>query len=344
MSWEIISPDLTRNQKDKQEASGGPITKDNTGVEVYNTIFTFAESSVEQGVLWTGSDCGLIHVSRDNGKTWLNVTPKELNDLGYGLVSMIEASPFDKGTCYAAVNRYKVDDDNVYIYKTTDYGKTWTKIGNGIPDGNYVRVVREDPNKRGLLYAGTEHGVYVSFNGGERWQSLQLNLPITPIHDLVIQKREKDIVVATHGRAFWVLDDVTPLHHIADDVAKPDVDILTDNLYLYAPRHTYRMEGGTFFSLRGGKIGQNAPNGVVVHYYLKDKPKGEVKIDFLDANNKVINSFSSTKDRRGKPLQEQKEFIANPDARRNGTPTAEPGMNRFIWNTRYADVTEVPGA
>ncbi len=345
MSWEIISPDLTRNQKDKQEASGGPITKDNTGVEVYNTIFTFAESSVEQGVLWTGSDCGLIHVSRDNGKSWANVTPKELNDLGYGLVSMIDASPFDKGTCYAAVNRYKVDDHAVYIFRTTDYGKTWTKIGNGIPQGHYVRVVREDPNKRGLLYAGTEHGVYVSFNGGEQWQSLQLNLPITPIHDLVIQKREKDIVVATHGRAFWILDDVTPLHHIADDIAKTDIDIFSDNVYLYAPRQTYRMEGGTSFSMRGGKVGQNAPNGVVVQYYLKNKPQGEVKVEFLTADNKVINSFSSMKDRRGKPLVEQKDFYANTDApRRNVSPTTDSGMNRFVWNMRYSDVTEVPGA
>ncbi len=345
MSWEIISPDLTRNDASKQAASGGPITKDNTGVETYNTIFTFAESPVEQGVLWTGSDCGLVHVSRDAGKTWQNVTPsaKDLPELA--LCSMMDASPFDKGTAYLAANRYKLDDHKPYIFKTTDYGKTWVKITTGIPEGAFVRVVREDPNKRGLLYAGTETGVYVSFNAGTSWQPLQNNLPVTPIHDLVIQKREKDIVVATHGRSFWVLDDVSPLHQIADGSVKASENAL------FKPRQTTRWGDPDFDITLGLATGESAPNGVVVYYSLKEKISGSssadsLALDFLDAEGKLIVSYSNKRDKKGKQIKESSEFYANAEAnaKRSDIVTTNEGMNRFVWDMRTADAVEVPGA
>ena len=206
-SWTAISPDLTRNDKSKQVSSGGPLTKDNTSVEYYDTVFTIAESPVQKDLLWAGTDDGLIHVSRDGGKNWTNVTPKGIPE--WSLVSLIEASPYDAGTAYAAVDTHKLDDLKPYIFKTTDFGKTWAKITNGIPDGAYTHAVREDPVRKNLLYAGTETGIYVSFDGGANWQSLQLNLPNTPIHDLIV--KNDDLVVATHGRAFWILDDITPL-------------------------------------------------------------------------------------------------------------------------------------
>lgn len=343
MTWERISPDLTRNDKTKQQPSGGPITKDNTGVEVYNTIFTLAESPLEQGVLWAGSDCGLIHISRDNGATWQNVTPKDLPE---GMASMLEASSFVKGTAYLAFTRYKFSDQKPYIYRTTDYGKTWTKLTNGIPDGAFVRVVREDPNRAGLLYAGTELGVYVSFNDGALWQPLQLNLPITPIHDLAVHKREKDIVVATHGRSFWILDDLTPLHQLAAQVAAGAVREKQD--MLFAPRHSYRVGGSSFGGRSAAAVGENAPNGVLVYYTLgnalsKDT-KDTVTVEFLDERGTTIIAYSNKQDKKGKAVKESAEFYENPEARRSDVVTTNEGMNRFVWDMRYPDATEVPGA
>ncbi len=193
-SWEIISPDLTRNDKSKQISSGGPITKDNTSVEYYDTIFTVMESPAQAGVIWAGSDDGLVHVTRDGGKNWANVTPPKAMMPEWIQINSIDASAHDAGTAYVAATMYKWDDYQPYLYKTSDYGKTWRKITDGIPDNAFTRVIREDPNKRGLLYAGTETGLYVSFDDGERWQSLQLNLPVVPITDLVVHKREKDLV------------------------------------------------------------------------------------------------------------------------------------------------------
>ncbi|MBV8052260.1 MAG: hypothetical protein JOZ80_13790, partial [Acidobacteriaceae bacterium] len=202
-SWTAISPDLTRNDTSKQESSGGPITKDNTSVEFYDTVFTIAESPVQKDLLWAGTDDGLVQVTRDGGKNWSNVTPKGMPE--WSLVSMIEASPQDAGTAYIALDCHKLDDVKPYVYKTTDYGKSWTKLVSGLPDGAYVHAVREDPQDKELLYAGTETGIFVSFDGGANWQPLQLNLPQTPIHDLVV--KNNDLVVATHGRSFWILDD-----------------------------------------------------------------------------------------------------------------------------------------
>ncbi|HEX7289107.1 MAG TPA: glycosyl hydrolase, partial [Candidatus Angelobacter sp.] len=207
MTWQIISPDLTRNEKGKQVASGGPITKDNTGVEVYDTIFAVVESPVQKDLIWAGSDDGLIHLTTDGGKNWSNVTPKAMPE--WGTVSMIEASPFDAGTAYVAVQRHKLDDFTPYIFKTADFGKTWSSISHGIPADVYVHAVRQDHKRKDLLYAATEKGVYVSFDDGANWQPMQTNLPPAPVWDLVVH--DNDIAVATHGRAFWILDNISPL-------------------------------------------------------------------------------------------------------------------------------------
>ncbi|MCX7762384.1 MAG: glycosyl hydrolase [Candidatus Kryptonium sp.] len=325
MSWEVISPDLTRNDTSKTAPSGGPITKDNTSAEYYCTIYAFAESPIKKGVLWAGSDDGLVHVSTDNGKTWINVTPKDLPE--WSLISIIEPSPFDAGTAYIAVTRYKLGDFKPYIFKTTDYGKTWKKIVNGIPDTHFTRVVRADPNRKGLLYAGTEYGIYVSFDDGENWQTLQLNLPVTPIYDIAVHSREKDLVVATHGRSFWVLDDLTPLYQLSDEVAKSDV-------YLFKPRDAYRMRGGGGFRAPGSTIGQNPPNGVIVYYYFKEKPKDEVKIEFYDEKGALIKSFSSKVERPEDGRQPDEFEFVGPRTER---VSAEAGMNRFVWDMRYPD-------
>lgn len=335
MSWEMISPDLTRNDRSKMGPSGGPITKDNTSVEYYCTIFAFAESPVQPGLLWAGSDDGLIHVSRDGGKSWQNVSIPTKDLPEWALISIIDASPHDAGTAYVAATRYKHDDFRPFIFKTSDYGKSWKKIVNGIPAGEYTRVVREDPNKKGLLYCGTERGVYVSFDDGTNWQSLQMNLPVVPIHDLMVHKREKDLVVATHGRSFWILDDLTPLYQITDEVAKADA-------HLFQPRHAYRMRGGSI-NIPGLPIGKNPPNGALIYYYLKSKPEGEVKLDILDASGALVKSFSSKVERQDEREQDAfAQFFGGGPAEQR--VSAEAGMNRFVWDLRYPDAAPLPGA
>lgn len=332
MSWQIISPDLTRNDKSKQGPSGGPITKDNTSVEYYNTIFALAESPRQAGLLWAGTDDGRIHISKNGGRSWEEVTPKDLPE--WTLISIIEPSPHDPATAYVAATRYKLDDFKPYIYKTNDYGKSWKKITAGIPDNEYTRVVREDPHRRGLLYAGTERGVHVSFDDGERWQSLQLNLPATPIHDLVIQPREKDLVVATHGRSFWILDDLAVLHQLSPQTANADA-------YLFAPETTYRMSGASF-SRPGLSLGTNPPNGAVLYYYLKEKPKTDIKLEIMDEAGAVIRTFTSAAGADAPASDQQEEPFGG---RRGPTKLpAEAGLNRFIWDLRYPDATALPGA
>src|ERR1700734_3219237 len=245
--WQAISPDLTRNDKSKQHVSGGEITLDDSGTEYYDTIFAVAESPITKGLLWVGTDDGLIQLTRDEGKSWSNVTPKDLPE--WGRVSLIEASPRDPGTAYVAVDRHQSDDLKPYIYKTSDYGKSWTKLGQGIPDSTFVRVVREDPKKKGLLYAGTEQGIYVSFNDGANWRPLKLNLPTTPVHDLII--KDNDLVVATHGGAFWVLDDLSPLRQYSDDIVQKEE-------FLYTPATAYRIQAGAGGERHSSKLtGQN---------------------------------------------------------------------------------------
>jgi hypothetical protein len=263
-------------------------------------------------------------MTRDGGKNWKNVTPKGLPE--WSLVSLIEASPHDAGTAYAAVDTHKLDDLRPYIYKTTDFGKTWSKIVNGIPDGAYTHAVREDPVRKNLLYAGTETGIYVSFDGGANWQSLQLNLPNAPIHDLIV--KNDDLVVATHGRSFWILDDLTPLRASGEAAAQP---------VLYKPRPTYRMHWPEFFEKRQ-PVGDNPPNGAIVYYYLPSAPKGVVSLEFLDASGKVVRRYSN----------EEKKEAETPPEWPDLTPPeeklpAETGLNRFAWDLRAQGPTPLAG-
>jgi photosystem II stability/assembly factor-like uncharacterized protein len=331
--WQAISPDLTRNDKSKQHVSGGEITLDDSGTEYYDTIFAVTESPLAKGLIWVGTDDGLIQLTRDDGKNWNNVTPKDLPE--WSRISQIEASPFEAGTAYVAVDRHQNDDLHPYIYKTSDYGQTWTKLGNGIPDGSFVRAVREDPRKRGLLYAGTENGVYISFNDGADWRSLKLNLPTTPVHDLVI--KDNDLVVATHGRAFWILDDVSPLRQFSDDLAKK-------NVYLYTPGPAYRIQAGAAGERHPSKLtGQNPPAGAVIYYFLKDAPKTgttpgtETKLEILNASGKVIRKYSSAEI---EPLEEP----LDPDEKKPEKEIKpDAGLNRFVWDLRYEEAHRVPG-
>ncbi|HEV2915597.1 MAG TPA: hypothetical protein VGX92_20120 [Pyrinomonadaceae bacterium] len=361
--WEVISPDLTRNDRSKQGSSGGPITKDNTSVEYYCTIFTVMESPVKAGVIWTGSDDGLVHVTRDSGRNWENVTPPGMPE--WIQINSIEASPNDAATAYVAATMYKSDDFRPYLYKTNDYGKTWQKITNGIPDAAFTRVIREDPNRRGLLYAGTETGIYVSFNDGEAWQSLQLNLPVVPITDLAIHKREKDLVAATQGRSFWILDDLTVLHQMGTAAATSASDA-----YLFKPEETYRLQATDVSDLPPtATLGRNPPGGAVIYYYLKNKPAGQLTIEFLDSSGKSIKKFTSkapeaqpqpspgagaqasTTPGTGAPPQvppEQPqapsgEEVVATDTEEQKRPPAEAGLNSFVWDLRYADAAKFPG-
>ncbi len=328
--WQAISPDLTRNDKTKQKVSGGDITLDDSGTEYYDTIFALAESPITKGLLWVGTDDGLIQLTKDEGKNWTNVTPKDMPE--WSRISQIDPSPFDPAAAYVAVDRHQFDDLRPYIYKTSDYGKTWTKLGKGLPDNTFVRVVREDPKRKGLLYAGTETGVYVSFDDGSNWRSLKLNLPTTPVHDLEI--KNDDLVVATHGRAFWILDDLSPMRQYNDEVATKDT-------FLYTPATAYRIQAGA-----GGehqhpskRVAQNPPAGAVIYYYLKDAPKHEVetKIEILDASGKVIRKYSSaeydTLEEPPGPDDKKPEKQLKPEA----------GLNRFVWNLRYEEARHVPG-
>jgi photosystem II stability/assembly factor-like uncharacterized protein len=374
-SWTIISPDLTRNDKSKQQPSGGPITKDNTGVEVYDTIFSVVESSVQKDLIWAGTDDGLVHITRDAGQHWDKITPSGMPE--WGTVSMIEASPKDAGTAYIAVERHKMDDFAPYIFKTTDFGKTWTKLTNGIPANVYVHAVRVDPNHLSLLFAGTEAGVYISYDDGQHWQSLQLNLPVSPVNDLVVKNR--DLVVATHGRSFWVLDDIAALEQYSDSVAQE-----TAHLFTPAPTNHTVFRGGFFGG--GGNTGKNPPAGAVIDYWLKtslkkpearkneaekketekkesaasatpDKPATEAKaesapkteskedaeapkitLDILNSSGKVIRHFPK------KEEEGDSDEAFGPRERTASALPAEAGFNRFVWDLRYEGSSKVPHA
>ena len=332
MSWETISDDLTRNDKSKQGESGGPITKDDTSVEYYNTIFTFAESKVQPGVLWSGADDGLIHVSRDNGESWTEVTPDGMPE---AMASIIDPSPHDAGTAYLAATRYKFDDFSPMLYKTTNYGRSWTKITNGIPEGDFTRVIREDPNKKGLLYAGTETGVYVSFNDGAKWQPLQLNLPAVPITDLTVHERDKDLVIATQGRSFWILDDLTVLHQLSDEVKNSDY-------YLYKPETTY-LFGRHTEPDPGETLGENPKTGVVVYYNLNSTPESEVQLQFLEDNGTVIRTFSNKERLNGTPVKKSENFYEEEHNVPGDVLTTKMGNNSFEWDLRYPGATNLNG-
>ena len=324
-SWQTISPDLTRNDKSKQLPSGGPLTKDITSVEYYDTVFSLAESPLKRGLLWAGTDDGLVQLTQNDGQSWTNVTPSQLPE--NSMISIIEASPFDASTAYLAVDRHKLDDFKPYIYKSSDLGKTWTQIMNGIPEGAYVHSVREDPKRKGLLFAGTETGVYVSFDDGGQWQPLQLNLPNSPVHDLVI--KNNDLVVATHGRAFWVLDDITPLRQLTPELASSDT-------VLYKPQSAYRLHYPEQVDTRR-PVGQNPPQGAILNYYFATKPTDEVRIEISDSTGKLVRTLSS---REKKEYEQPAEW---PDqVKEIVTLPAAAGMNRYAWNLRYDSPTKIP--
>jgi photosystem II stability/assembly factor-like uncharacterized protein len=356
-----ISPDLTRHEPRTLGASGGPITKDQTSVEYYATVFTIAESPRTAGVIWAGSDDGLVNVTRDGGKTWKNVTPPGLPE--WARISMIDASNFGAGTAYVAANRYQLDDMKPYLYKTNDYGATWTLITNGIPATEFTRVLREDPERAGLLYAGTERGVWVSFDDGANWQSLRRNLPIVPIHDLAI--KEGDLIAATHGRSFWILDDLSALRQLSPEIPRLPA-------HLFKPRKVYRAGfggGGGNGAAGGHPTGANPAAGGVIYYSLA-QPRQLVTIDFLDPKGAVIRSFTSQQDPTVAADSIRADSIRtarNDSLRRAGVapdttlraeaggeeappgeegPVRRPppprvankaGLNMFAWNLRYPD-------
>ena len=313
-SWELLSPDLTRNDPEKLVSSGGPITQDNTGVEYYCTIFAANESPLKEGVLWVGSDDGLIHVSQDGGKNWENVTPPSMPE--WNMINSIEPSNFDEGTCYVAATRYKLGDFEPYLYKTTDFGKTWTRITNGINPEHFTRVVREDPKRKGLLYAGTETGMYISFDDGASWKPFQLNLPIVPVTDLVV--RDNNLIVATQGRSIYIIDDLTVLHQL-------DANPGNTSAILYQPKDAYRTKGGT--SRRASLTdGQNHPNGVVTHFYLKDfADKDSVALTYTNTAGDTLASFSTFAKERDKKL------------------TVKKGGNTHVWDTEGKGAERLPG-
>ena len=325
-SWQTISPDLTRNDKSKQQDSGGPITKDQASIEFYDLIFTVAESPKQKGVIWVGTDDGLIQLTTDDGKSWSNVTPKGLPE--WAMVSLIEPSPFDAGTAYAAVDAHKLDNYKPYIFKTTDSGKTWTSITTGLPGNSYVHAVREDPKRKGLLYAGTETGIWVSFDDGARWQSLQLDLPTTPIHDLIIH--DNDLVVATHGRAFWSLENIDPLRQM-----KPG--IMNDDARLFAPSTVLRSRVG-HSKRRREPSGENPAVGAPLYYYLKEEAKETAKLEILDAQGKIIRTYTSDE----KATEEVPEEGDKEDEAEHIPVKAGP--NVFAWDLRYEPPTKIPAA
>ncbi|HEY6242601.1 MAG TPA: hypothetical protein VIX17_01565 [Pyrinomonadaceae bacterium] len=344
-SWEIVSPDLTRNDKSKQGSSGGPITKDNTSIEYYDTIFTVMESPVQAGTIWVGTDDGLVQLSRDGGKNWSNVTPPTSMMPEWIQINSIEASPNDPATAYVAATMYKFDDNRPYLYRTNDYGKTWKKIVNGIPETTFTRVIREDPNKRGLLYAGTETGIYLSFDNGERWQPMQFNLPVVPITDLAIHKRENELVAATQGRSFWIFDDLPLIHQMMDAGGFG----AASETQLFKPKDSYRMPGGGGFPLGPtATVGKNPASGVTVYYSLKTKPTSDVQLEFFDSTGKSIRKFTGKIQRTGTTNQPN-QAAPPPDEGGFGGGGAAPtvsmdvGLNRFIWDTRYSDAVRFPG-
>jgi hypothetical protein len=376
-SWETISPDLTRNDPTKIGPSGGPITADNSGAEIYCTIFAFRESPHERGVFWAGSDDGLLHISRDSGSTWQNVTPPDLPE--WAMINMIEPSPYDAASAYLAATCYKLDDLRPYLYRTNDYGATWTRITGGIADDEFTRVIRVDPQRRGLLYCGTERGILISFDDGVAWQRLETNLPITPIWDLVV--KGTDLVVGTHGRAFWILDDITPLRQLQPDV-------IVEPAHLFTPRDTvryrvygrpqgkstvhtnYKMTGPVTVAFRRVETpsgtfqekfldaGQNPPDGVVLHYWLRDKPDS-VRVAILDAQGNEVRAYTNKREKtkaegeaaeaetptEGEVQQVTGEEEVSEEEAEEAAPfaPAEAGMNRLVWDYRYEKPTRIEG-
>lgn len=328
-TWTEVSPDLTRNDKSKQGKMGVPYTNEAVGAENYGTLAYVAESSLEPGVIWTGSDDGLVHITRDNCRTWTNVTPAGLAEC---LVNAIELSPFDKATAYIATTRYKFNDKTPGLYKTSDYGKTWTRIDRGIPAGAFTRVLREDPVRRDLLYAGTETGLYISWNGGKDWSPFQLNLPVTPVQDLLV--KGDNLVAATSGRAIWILDDLAVIRQYK----KGDTAFR-----FYQPADAMLFSGSSemdqadenFTGMHGSR-GINPANGITLYYQLPELKAGEtLRLEILDEQERVVRVFSSVKD----SLYQKYDGGPGPEP----VLSTKKGLNRFVWNQRHRSLPGVPG-
>lgn len=353
-SWEVLSPDLTRNDESKLEASGGPLTLDTSGAEHYCTISVFIESAHQKGLFWAGSDDGLVHISEDGGDNWRDVTPPDLPE--WSFVTVIEPSAHDPATVYVAATRYKLDDYSPYLFKTTDLGQSWQRLDAAFPQGEITRMLRADPAREGLLYVGTESGVFVSFDDGSSWQRMPGNLPVAPVYDMAV--KDDDLVVATHGRAFWVLDDLTPLREVSSLDESEE-----EGARLFPPRRTLRRwlpwsvgparGEGRSYGLAFGQLityrdekdvngdyvrriidgGENPPQGVLVHYTLPEGAK-EVCLTFLDADGNEIRSYGP------RPAESDSEEEEAPSAQ---YVTTNAGLNRFVWSMRYADAEELPG-
>ena len=340
-SFEVLSPDLTRNDPERLKASGGPITRDNTGAEVYCNIFALAECPEAPGTLWAGTDDGLVHISRDGGRNWRDITPPDLPE--WALISIIDPSEHQPGAAYLAATRYKLDDTRPYLYKTDDYGASWTAITTGIPEHEFTRVIREDPNRRGLLYAGTETGIYISFDDGANWQPMGGDLPVCPIHDLVI--KERDLVVATHGRSFWILDDLSALHQLADDAGESDVQLFAPGakvrLRTYAgfggweadygaDLVNYGQAGTSVAAFVKGADGQprflnsgsNPREGIVFWYHLAQDADEPLELRIRSLEGALIRQYSSDEE---------------------AGLSAAAGINRFHWNLRHGGAAAVEG-
>ncbi len=322
-SWKVISPDLTRGLPETIKSSGGPITQDNTGAEFYSNLFAIAESPLEPGVIWVGSDDGLIHVTRDDGANWEDVTPPAGMSPRLNMINCIDPSPFRKGTVYAAATSYKFGDYTPYLYKTTDYGKTWKLITRGIPPAHYTRAIRSDKVREGLLYAGTEWGMYLSFDDGESWAPFQLNLPVTSIRDLHV--RDNDLIAATHGRSFWMIDDLTPLQQLSPGLRDAD-------FHLFAPDDAYRLPQSGWGNPDLKREGENHPNGALIHFYIRELKEGDsVALEVLDADGKAIRRYSNK--------AEEDKF--NPAATK--PLQVKSGGNRFVWDLRHPGFTAFEG-
>ena len=339
-SWEVISPDLTRADPNTLEttpgidddpdtgAYWGPIKRDNTGIEWYATIFAFAESPIEEGLLWAGSDDGMVHLSRDGGESWTDVTPAGFPE--FTLVSIIEPSTFDPGTAYIAANRYKLDDLTPYLFKTTDFGESWTLITDGIGGNDFTRVIRHDPTRKGLLYAGTETGLYLSFDDGGSWRRWESNFPVVPVRDMVV--KNDDLVIGTHGRSFWIFDDLAVIRQAEEGA-------FTADAHLFEPEDPYRFRERVVGSVLrnqspAGAQGANPPAGAVIWYHLRE-PGQTVTLTFRDESGTEVASFSSEPDPDaiGTPRNPPPDPIAN-----------KAGLNQFVWDLRYPGPLQIPGA
>ncbi len=327
-NWKPISTDLTRNDKGKQKWAGGPITGDNTGAEVFCTIFAVAESPRQKDLIWVGTDDGLVQVSQNGGRTWTNVAASIPGLPEWGTVKCVEPSPFDAGTAYVVVDNRRLDDPKPYLFKTSDLGKTWKNLAGPLPQDACLHVVREDPKRKGLLYAGSDEGVLYSPDDGTTWHALKLNLPTVPVHDLVV--KNGDLVVGTHGRSIWILDDLSPIRELTSEVTAKAVHLLPAQEAI-----RWRYGFGNF----GPTAGTNPPRGAILHYFLKEKAKGEITLEVLDANDRPVAKMSSKAAETPAPEGFGRRFFTP-----RGRPTTDAGINRVVWDLAYDGAKPIKGA